>query len=241
MLVLFTDFGARDLYAGQVHAVFAREAPGVPVVDLLHEVPAFNVAAGAHLLAALSSGFPPGSVFLAVVDPGVGSRRAAVVVEADARFYVGPDNGLLSVVAGRSRDCRMWRIEWRPERLAPTFHGRDLFAPVAARIARGAFPHDWVKAVDGFEVEFAPSDFLQVIYVDHYGNAMTGIRGQTVERSATLRVRGARLGFARVFAEAPEGGAFWHENSIGLVEIAVNRGSAAQILGLTVGQQVEIL
>lgn len=240
MLVLFTDFGARDLYSGQVKAVLAQQAPEIPAVDLLHEVPAFNVAAGAYLLAALSFRFPAGSVFLAVVDPGVGSGRAAVVVEADARFYIGPDNGLLSVVAGRSRECRVWRIEWRPERLAPSFHGRDLFAPLAALIARGAFPHDRLKLADSLEVKLDPSDFLQVIYVDHYGNAMTGIRGQAVERSATLRVRGACLKFARVFAEAPKGEAFWYENSIGLVEIAVNQGSAAQTLGLAVGQQVEV-
>ena len=95
-IVLFTDFGAGDLYVGQVKAVLQRLAPGVPVIDLLHEAPAFNVRASAHLLAAMVGWFAEGSVFLTVVDPGVGGVRKALVVKADDRWYVGPDNGLLS-------------------------------------------------------------------------------------------------------------------------------------------------
>jgi S-adenosyl-L-methionine hydrolase (adenosine-forming) len=98
VIVLFTDFGVRDPYVGQVKARLAEHAPAQQVVDLLHEVPDFNPHAGAHLLAAFASGFPPGSVFLAVVDPGVGTPRDAVVMMAGGRWFVGPDNGLLSIV-----------------------------------------------------------------------------------------------------------------------------------------------
>ena len=106
MIVLFTDFGVRDPYVGQLKARLVEHAPSQQVVDLLHEAPDFNPHAGAHLLAAFAPGFPPGSVFLTVVDPGVGTPRSAVVVLAGGRWFVGPDNGLLSIVAARHSDTR---------------------------------------------------------------------------------------------------------------------------------------
>src|SRR5512139_2298729 len=112
LILLFTDFGLRDPYVGQVKARIAELAPAQLVVDLLHEVPDFNPHAGADLLAAFADGFQPGSVFLAVVDPGVGTPRNAVVVMAGGRCFVGPDNGLLSVLAARHSDTRVWRITW---------------------------------------------------------------------------------------------------------------------------------
>src|SRR5262245_43152944 len=132
MIVLFTDFGADDIYVAQAKAVLFEQAPGTLVLDLLHNVPNFDAKAGAHLLAALQSQFPAGCVFLAVVDPGVGSMRDATLLEADGKWYVGPDNGLLSVVAARAAKARNWRIIWRSQALSSSFHGRDLFAPVAA-------------------------------------------------------------------------------------------------------------
>ena len=112
---------------GQVKAVLADMASGIPVIDLLHDAPPFNAHAGAHLLAALAQPFPRGSVFFAVVDPGVGTPRGAVAVEADGRWFVGPDNGLLSVLAQRAAEARVFRIAWQPDTLSSTFHGRDLF------------------------------------------------------------------------------------------------------------------
>ena len=141
-LFLFTDFGAADLYVGQVKAVLQREAGSVPVIDLLHEAPAFNVLASAHLLAALAAQLPPDSVTLAVVDPGVGGARDAVALNADGRWFIGPDNGLMSVLAARAVRLAAWRITWRPAALSASFHGRDLFAPVAAAVTRGEFPAD---------------------------------------------------------------------------------------------------
>jgi S-adenosylmethionine hydrolase len=115
--------------------VLAAQAPRVPVLDLLNDVPDYDVECAAHLLAALAPQFPAATVFLAVVDPGVGTRRGAIVVEADGRSFVGPDNGLLSVVYQRAPKRRCRSIAWRPSRLSSSFHGRDLFAPVAARLA----------------------------------------------------------------------------------------------------------
>ncbi|MDD3529010.1 MAG: SAM-dependent chlorinase/fluorinase [Gallionellaceae bacterium] len=241
MIVLFTDFGWVDPYVGQIKAVLTGAAPSVPVVDLLHAVPDYNAHAGAHLLAALAPEFPPGSVFLCVVDPGVGGPRGTLVVEVDGRWYVGPDNGLISVVAGRARQARHWRIAWRPERLSASFHGRDLFAPIAAAIAAGAFPAERLSEITQPEVRFDLAELPRVIYIDHYGNAWTGLRGEMLADVEVLEVKGRSLTCRTTFFEAAKGEAFWYVNSVGLVEIAVNRGSAAAQLGLAVGDVVGLL
>ena len=238
-IVLFTDFGATDIYVGQVKAVLQRLAPPISVIDLLHDAPAFNIRASAHLLASLIGQFAEDSVFLAVVDPGVGGARDALVMQADDRWYVAPDNGLLSVIAARAVKGHCARIVWRPEQLSASFHGRDLFAPVAATLAvQGGLPKDWFEHRDGLNVEFGGDDLPEIIYLDHYGNAHTGIRASGIPREASLVVGERSLRYVNVFSEAAEGTAFWFENSQGLVEIAVNRGSAAQSLGLNIGDGV---
>jgi S-adenosylmethionine hydrolase len=241
MIVLYTDFGADDVYVGQMKAALLAIAPAVPIVDLLHSAPAFHVRGAAHLLCALQQRFAPGTVFVAVVDPGVGTARDAVALHADGKWYVGPDNGLLSIVAARAAAAQASRIVWRPQSLSESFHGRDLFAPVAARIATGALPPGTLQPAQGLAVQFDASDAREVIYIDHYGNALSGLRAANVPRSATVGVRGERLSYARVFGEAPEKRLFWYENSVGLVEIAASRASAAALLGIAIGEPIEVL
>ncbi|OYY94305.1 MAG: hypothetical protein B7Y41_08275 [Hydrogenophilales bacterium 28-61-23] len=240
MLVLFTDYGWHDPYVGQIKAVLASEAPGLAVIDLLHAVPDFNAHAGALLLDALSRSFPTGAVFLCVVDPGVGAGREALVVEADGRWYVGPDNGLLSIVSARAKRHRAWKIHWRPERLSVSFHGRDLFAPIAGWIAAGHFPADKLTLVAEPGIQFDAADLPRILYIDHFGNAWTGIRGGLADAASQLEVNGKRLPWRRVYAEAGKGEAFWYVNSSGLIEIAVNRGNAAGMLGLKVGDLIKL-
>jgi S-adenosyl-L-methionine hydrolase (adenosine-forming) len=241
MIVLFTDFGADDIYVAQVKAALLDQLQAdTPIVDLLHSVPNFDVKAGAHLLAALQDRFPARTVFLAVVDPGVGTARDAVIVEADDKCFVGPDNGLLSVTAARAATRRIRRIVWRPLHLSASFHGRDLFAPVVAWIANGAVPSDKVEEIAELSVQLGPNDLAEIIHVDHYGNALTGLLARNVSRETMLGVHGHRLPYVRVFAEAPAGGAFWYANSLGLVEIAANRAEAAQLLGIRVGDPVVV-
>ncbi|MBI4190017.1 MAG: SAM-dependent chlorinase/fluorinase [Betaproteobacteria bacterium] len=240
MIFLFTDFGAADLYVGQVKAVLHQQARDVPVIDLLHAAPAFNVRATAHLLAALAQQIPPGSVMLVVVDPGVGGARDAVALNADGNWFVGPDNGLLSVLANRARTRSYWRITWRPEQLSASFHGRDLFAPIVAAIARGEYPDGKAEAIAGLGVDLGATDLDEIIYIDHYGNAFTGLRAQVVPRDARIIARGERLKHARVYSDVPTGEVFWYENSLGLVELAGNACSAAMKLGLQIGQRVAV-
>jgi S-adenosylmethionine hydrolase len=238
VIVLFTDFGLRDPYVGQIKARLADAAPGQLVVDLLHEVPDFNPHAGAHLLAAFASGFPPGSVFLAIVDPGVGTPRDAVVVLAGGRWFVGPDNGLLSIGAARNAETRYWRITWNPDVMSTTFHGRDLFAPIAADIARGEFPADKLNQMERLNVEFDADDLSRVIYIDHFGNAWTGVRG--VPEDAHVSAAGERFRHSESYGFVSKGEGFWFINSVGLLELAVNRGSAASAYGLKVGDPVQV-
>jgi S-adenosylmethionine hydrolase len=137
MIALFTDFGLHGPYTGQMKAVLYQTASGVPVIDLFADAPAGNPKASAYLLAAYAAWFPAGTVFLCVVDPGVGGERPPLIVEADGRWYVGPGNGLFELVQRRAGAQRRWDITWQPDRLSASFHGRDLFAPVAAVLARG--------------------------------------------------------------------------------------------------------
>lgn len=240
MIVLFTDFGATGPYVGQMKAVLAREAPEVPVIDLLHQAPRYRPRAAAYLLAALVRDLPPDAVCLAVVDPGVGSDRAPLVIEADNRRFVGPDNGLFEMVIRRAGLVLGWEISWRPDALSASFHGRDLFAPVAARLARG--DHVPAHKADMGRVRRRdwPDDLGEFVYIDDFGNAMTGIRAAGLDGHATVRVGGQVLTRARTFSDVPPGAAFWYENSSGLVEVAVNQGRADGLRGVRDGAPVTV-
>jgi hypothetical protein len=240
MIVLFTDFGLAGPYTGQVLAVLHREAPTVPAISLFADAPAGRPKPGAYILAAYAAWFPPDAVFLAVIDPGVGGARRALIAEADGRRYVGPDNGLFELVLRRAAASRAWEITWRPPGLSASFHGRDLFAPVAARLAAGADPATLARPVVPLREPAWSDDLAEIVYIDHYGNAMTGLRGDVVPATARIAAGSKTIAPARIFSAVAEGTAFWYVNSNGLVEIAVNRGRASEVLGLAVGASVTI-
>ncbi|HXZ00520.1 MAG TPA: SAM-dependent chlorinase/fluorinase [Stellaceae bacterium] len=240
MIALFTDFGLAGPYTGQVKAVLHRLAPGVPVIDLFADAPSRNPKAAAYLLAAYGAWFPAGTVFLAVVDPGVGGERAALLVEAEGKRYVGPDNGLFEILRRRAGAARVSEVVWRPETLSASFHGRDLFAPVAAMLARGDSLQTAPRPDDVGRRADWPDDLAEIVYVDHYGNALTGLRAAALPANAALIAAGRRIPRARTFSSVAAGEAFWYENSNGLAEIAVNLGRADEALGLAIGSGVEV-
>lgn len=236
MILLYTDFGTQGPYVGQMHAVLAQRAPGVPVIDLMHDAPAFNPRAAGALLAALARQFPPQSICIAVIDPGVGGERRAVAVQAGGHRFVGPDNGLFEYLSPTLGRAEWFEIQWRPDGLSDSFHGRDLFAPIAAALALD-------QAQQYLQPIAAPDKPTpkppEVIYIDAYGNAMTGLSGDALEKSAVLHIAGHSLSHARVFSDADPGQAFWTVNSQGLVEVAVNQGSATRQLELQIGTPVD--
>jgi len=242
MIVLFTDFGYQGPYVGQMKGILATRAMNIPVIDLMHDVPVFNPRAAAYLLASLIEPFPEQTVFLCVVDPGVGDpQRRPCIVQADNRWFVGPDNGLFNTVIKLADEARAWQITWRPEALSDSFHGRDLFAPVAAQLALGKMPAAEPLAVTEMTGSDWPADLPEIIYLDHYGNAMTGIRADRVRTDQQIRIKDHILSYARTFSSVESGHAFWYRNSAGLVEISINSGSAVTQFGLQVGDPVSLV
>jgi S-adenosyl-L-methionine hydrolase (adenosine-forming) len=240
MIALFTDFGLAGPYTGQMKAVLMLRAPGIPIVDLFADLPAGDPKSAAYLLAAYDRWFATPIVFLAVVDPGVGTSRRGVVVEADGRFYVGPENGLFELVLRRAKNFHGWEIVWRPEMLSASFHGRDLFAPIAARLAVDGPDPAMLRETEIRRMNDWPDDLPEIVYIDHFGNAMTGMRAASLPPGARLAVSGHVLHRGTTFSDVPPGVAFWYENANGLAEIAVNAGRAEGVLGLTVGAPVAV-
>ena len=233
MIFIATDFGLEGPYTGQVKACLAREAPAVPVIDLFADLPSFQPKISAYLLSAYAGVLAAGDVLLAVVDPGVGSERLPLMMHADDRWYVGPDNGLFELVRRRASSADCFAIDWRPEQLSASFHGRDLFAPVAARLASGLpVPR---KPIVPETYDDWPDDLASIVYIDHYGNGMSGLRVRTLPDDTVLDIAGTTLEKARTFSDHQPGSAFWYENANGLLEIAVSGGSAEKRFDLYPG------
>lgn len=238
LVALFTDFGEKGPYHGQMRAVLAAAGIDQQVVQLMADAPRFSPKSSAYLLAAIANDLPVGALVIAVVDPGVGSERRPILVKDSNQWFIGPDNGLLSQVARRSGSAETEEIVWRPERLSNSFHGRDLFAPVAAAICKQEYLSGPKLANDSLCGIDWPDDLAEVIYIDGFGNAVSGIRAAAVSKDELISAAGAKVGYARTFSQVNMGTAFWYENSMGLIEIAVNQGSAAESLGLTVGSSI---
>lgn len=238
MIVLATDFGMNDPYVGQVKSMLVQKAPGTPIIDLLHNLPDYNIQAAAYLLPALVDKFPLDSLFLCVVDPGVGSKRQACVAQIDQRWFVGPDNGLFAVLRQRSKNVRWWRVPRPFEPVSASFHGRDVFAPVAAQLACGD--------MQGLEVTRLPvvtdwpADLNQIVYIDHYGNLICGYRFSSLPAMAVISVAGTQIQSARTFSDVGVGEAFYYQNANGLLEIAVNQASARTLFDAQIGDCVGI-
>lgn len=233
-VVLFTDFGFDGPYVGQLRLAVHRIAPDVPVFDLMHDAPVYSPAAAGWMLAALTERLPDDAVICAVIDPGVGTNRNPVIVQVGQRLFVGPDNGLLDGVAADQPTARWWRLDWNPTPMSASFHGRDLFAPAAARLAVGDWPDH--SPCSPAACGGAPNR-AQVIYADAFGNAWTGLR--QLEPGLALVAGQCRFEPANTFGERPVGHCLWYVNSNGFVELAVNQGSAMETAGLTLGAPVQ--
>lgn len=234
--VLFTDYGYTGPYVGLLHAALRKDLSQRPIIDLQHDLPPFRPRGAGLLLAAQLPWLPSASIVIAVVDPGVGTSRQGLVVSYQGHYLVGPDNGLLAPFLRVANSIQV--IDWKPLEAPATFHGRDWFAPVATVIARGeSFDSHPVEPSDCIGFDF-PRDLGEVIYVDGFGNLITGVSGESANPGVEIRAGGYVLRSARTFADVSPGTPFWYVNSVGLVELAVNQGSAAALLGFKVGDGV---
>ena len=254
VITLTTDFGTRDWFVGTMKGVILRIQPRATVVDITHEVPAGDIRAGAFALAAACRFFPKGTVHVAVVDPGVGSARRGIAIQTADYWFVGPDNGVLSWALVREKVRTIRALEGKAYFLSPvsrTFHGRDVFAPVAAHLSRGLAISKLGSAVKDFVQLDWPEPKArrggiegEVVYIDRFGNAITNLAagllpGQGTSRCEVHGRRGRRVCRLESFYQAvAPGKAVALTGSSGFVEIAVNGRSAAEALGLAVGSRV---
>ncbi len=223
-ILTFTDFGSAGPYLGQMEAAIKRESASASVIHLQSDAPACDPKSAGYLLAALANQFDE-AVFVCVVDPGVGSKRRPLVVESQGQWFVGPDNGLFAPLLHQRNEMSIYQILQQPRGESQTFHGRDLFASVAAKISEKQYIR--MENISKLEVGMAWSEDLhKIIYVDHFGNLFSGLRGMQIERSARVHIAGRELSRAPRFDAVKQGEAFWYVNSCGLVEIAVNGGRA---------------
>lgn len=255
VITLLSDFGSKDPFVGVMKGVIASIAPEARVVDLCHEVEPFAVSQARFLLRQSWPYFPPGTIHVCVVDPGVGSSRRALLVEAGSHRFVGPDNGLLGDVVGleRARVRLLSNPKYHLRQVSRTFHGRDVFAPVAAHLAAGVAAaklgprvEDALRSTTGEPLRTGKRFWQgEVAHIDRFGNLITNLDAAEmlarVERRLVLRVGFRELDcVVESYAEAPRGEPVVLVGSAGTLEVAVNQGSAAQALGVGVGAPVEL-
>jgi S-adenosylmethionine hydrolase len=247
-----TDFGFSDGYVGAMKGVVLSLAPDARLVDITHGIAAQDVVGGAVALAQAAPLFPRGTIHIAVVDPGVGGARADVVVAAGGSFFVGPDNGVLSLAAPEPR--QIYRIDeaaFRREPVSPTFHGRDVFAPTAGRLAAGAPPSAAGPSLPAL-VELDPplvrrvGDRVEgrVTHVDRFGNLLTSLSADVVAPGAQIEITGREGTFrptlGKTFADVAPGALVAYIGSSGLLEIGLRDGSAAATTGAGRGSSVRL-
>lgn len=251
-IALLTDFGPQDWFAGTLKGVIAGIAPEAPVLDLGHGIAPGDVRGGAFSLWAAFRYFPAGTIFVAVVDPGVGGPRDGLLVSAHGRHFIGPDNGLLSW-ATAGDPGRIIRVlgnpRFRLEPLSGSFHGRDAFAPAAAHLHRGSKPGSFGKRKSSL-VELPPisSSYAngrlsgEILHVDRFGNAITSIFGEDLAalpgKPLGARVRRQAFPLRKYYTEAGPGKPLSLVGSTGLVELALNGGHAAETYGLRTGMKL---
>lgn len=255
LIALLTDFGTADYFVGSLKGVILSINPNVSIVDISHDVPAQDIEAGAFTLLAVHTAFPPGTIFLAVVDPGVGSSRRPLLVQAGDRFYVGPDNGLFSYFYDDThKTTHVTAEKYFRHPVSSTFHGRDIFAPVAAHLSKGLKPGDFGPLInDEISLQALHPAKLKdgawkarIIHIDHFGNCITNIGGQVLkpgtEDHIKLKLNGKTVtSFRKFFSDDRNGEklfAIW--GSAGFLEIASQNRSAAELLKARRGDSVRL-
>lgn len=251
IIALTSDFGLTDGYVGIMKGVILGIAPQATLVDLSHDIAPQDVRQASQVLARAAPYFPAGTIHLAVVDPGVGSRRRPLLVITERARYVGPDNGIFSHVLGQG-DAQAWALDqpryWLSQ-ISQTFHGRDIFAPVAAHLAAGVEPERLGRRIHD-PICFAlpepcrhPDGHIsgEIIYVDHFGNLISNVPADWVARGGwTCRIAGRNAPLAHTYAEVADAAPAGLISSSGAVELAVRNGNASRTFNVGIGETLEL-
>lgn len=257
IITLTTDFGLKDPYVAEIKAVILNICPNALIVDVTHEVEKFNIRMGAYVLACTSQYFPKGTIHMAVVDPGVGTERRAILIQAKHAFYIGPDNGVLALAAKNQRIKHVYEIRNRQfmmPRISNTFHGRDIFAPAAAHLANGTSPAEFGPEIEEIVtpkfVKVVGRDGIlvgEVLHVDGFGNVVTNFGEKELELigvkdSVNVEFRSVRLKLklCRAYAEVEPHKPLAIIGSHNFLEIAVNQGNAAETFKIKAGDKVKL-
>jgi len=250
IIALLTDYGLQDSYVGVMKGALLSVNPEARIVDLSHEIPPQDIREGARVLAAARGYFPDGTIFVAVVDPGVGSERDIVGVETDRQVFLAPDNGLLGFLGDSvHRSVRITESEYFLKPLSRTFHGRDIFAPVAGRLSRGADlslfgpPLKQLSTLNLAEPSRSSDGGVQgeVVAIDRFGNLITNIPAGMLPDAPDLRISVGRKvlrKLSRSYADAPKGDLLALVGSTGHLEISVNQGDASKAARIRRGDRV---
>ena len=250
IITLTTDFGTHDWFVGSMKGVILGVNPQAVVVDITHEIPPGDIRAGAFALAVSCRHFLRNSVHVAVVDPGVGSPRAAIVVKTSDYCFVGPDNGVLSVALAKEKVLEIWKIEnegYFHQPVSNTFHGRDVFAPIAAHLTQRVLMDSLGQPLKDYAKLDWPKPQVtggllrgEIIYIDRFGNAISNIEAPA-KSADTVRVPDkVQCDLKKFYQEVPAGQPLAIPGSTGYLEIAVNGGNAAQTFSLKLGDPVEL-
>jgi S-adenosylmethionine hydrolase len=260
IITLLTDFGTQDYFVGAMKGVILSTNPTARIVDLTHDIPPQDIHAGAFNLLAAYKDFPRDTIHVAVVDPGVGSDRRPILIECADQLFVGPDNGLFSWICEREGDWRAHHLT--NEKLfrhptSKTFHGRDVFASVAAALAKGARPEEFgplIETIVELESLFPNSSSdgnveASIIHIDRFGNCVTNLtsehlRGDGTDAELKLVIKETLISSIRQFfseKSESEGELFMLLGSAGFIEIAARNASAASILNVRRGQSIRLL
>lgn len=239
MIFLFSDYGLAGPYIGQVESVIAEIAPQEKIINLIADAPRNNPKASSYLLTSLIEHIPENSIVFAVVDPGVGTYiDKPIVVNADKRWFVGPDNGLFDQIIKSAADVTCWLINNDKRNISNSFHGRDIYAPACAYIVNNdSFSGEKIDWHDG---RGWPDNLFEVIYIDHFGNCMTGIQASSVALDSVIIINSQQIAYAETFGKVEPGTVFWYINSNDLLEIAINQGDAGDLLDLQIGSTIKL-
>lgn len=256
VIALLTDFGTQDYFVGAMKGAILSINPQAKIVDITHEIPPQDIRAASFTLCACYEDFPEKTIFVAVVDPGVGSNRKAILVETERYFFVAPDNGLLSFVFKKNKSAlaqartsvfELTNEKFFAEKISRTFHGRDIFAPVAARLSAGVEPNEFGRKIEDFiRFEFSEPKKIsgekieaEIIHIDRFGNLITNLRKKDLPEKFSIEINGKLIDrLQNFYVEAEKDELFMIFGSAGFLEIAASQNSASELLNATGGTKI---